>query len=769
MAGPPRRAPFPFDFILNSVGLMGGRSGKGADMVATKPNDMSQVAPAEYDYSAMPPAFGRIQPYAGFPLGFGLPVQEKFKDLACNYCENVDTSAGPWLKGPDITPVTLPWGAIPAQPVTHIVKLAGSLYAIAGRCVFKCDLPSPPSWSLSKDFGSGKAAVDAIVFRHNTGSGSEVLYVAMGDSETVWRYDGSTPWEQHVQVQSVTIANTPTGGHYHLSHNTDTTGEIAYNADGAAVQTALRLLPGLSGVTVSTSGSSPNYTHTITFTGAPGSSTMLTCTNSLTDADMGTQPNPTITVARVQARLLARAWGIVGREFYRALDSNKLSKVDTDADPWNEANWGAQNQFYVGDHSSVITRLAVTATGTLLIYKTDGIYTLGPGGEYYALYPQLKMAKDDDNGKAHAGWLNDEWVAYGGGLYRIGQDFSIRAAGPELAIANNSPVKGRITALAGHNTFNLYALLHNSDTDDSYLMKYGAWVNSDGNPEAQRLEAWHGSISPAFVNKHGTAMATTDVGAPSDHWQMYLGFDDGTLAFFTLPCSPNPAACGQYDFSTADGYLYGPKAHFLFEADQKAILGLTLESLSAGATAYTQFEYKTDTDDGYVALGSDFVQPLQYANFPNGTGTVWFDWRLVLKNTLSTVTPQVVGLGIHHAVRPSIKLIYQFLVLAVDGLIKRDGTRMRLGAAAIKKAVKDEAGRVGVSTLLLPDEQSVDLLLTGYKEATAWDERNKQWRAALSVEGVQFQINSLYGTYGRLKAYTYGELAAYTYGQIKSL
>jgi len=92
-----------------------------------------------------------------------------------------------------------------------------------------------------------------------------------------------TPEEQ----QTVTITGTPTGGSYQLLYtdpdsNVWSTTPLAYNATGATVQAALRLLPGLASVTVSSSGTSPNYVHTITFAGVRGDPAQLTSTDNLT-------------------------------------------------------------------------------------------------------------------------------------------------------------------------------------------------------------------------------------------------------------------------------------------------------------------------------------------------------------------------------------------------------------------------------------------------------------------------------------------------------
>jgi hypothetical protein len=90
-----------------------------------------------------------------------------------------------------------------------------------------------------------------------------------------------------VEEQSVVISGSPTGGYYILYYTNAIgivrpTATLAYNASGGAVQSALRAVPGLESVTVATTGTSPNYTHVITFTGVAGNLTQLTSTNATT-------------------------------------------------------------------------------------------------------------------------------------------------------------------------------------------------------------------------------------------------------------------------------------------------------------------------------------------------------------------------------------------------------------------------------------------------------------------------------------------------------
>ena len=89
------------------------------------------------------------------------------------------------------------------------------------------------------------------------------------------------------EVQTLTIAATPADGAYIVSWvnaagKSQSTTPLAYNAAGTDLQAALNLLEGLELVTVSTAGTSPNFTHTITFTGRGGNVAQFTATETFT-------------------------------------------------------------------------------------------------------------------------------------------------------------------------------------------------------------------------------------------------------------------------------------------------------------------------------------------------------------------------------------------------------------------------------------------------------------------------------------------------------
>lgn len=89
------------------------------------------------------------------------------------------------------------------------------------------------------------------------------------------------------EVQRIVVSGPPTAGGYyirftHPNGNTYISTRLAFDAAGSAVQVALRTIPGLASVTVATTGTTPLFTHDITFTGLAGNLAALTVDNQTT-------------------------------------------------------------------------------------------------------------------------------------------------------------------------------------------------------------------------------------------------------------------------------------------------------------------------------------------------------------------------------------------------------------------------------------------------------------------------------------------------------
>jgi hypothetical protein len=173
--------------------------------------------------------------------------------------------------------------AILAETVDVTVSGSGSslLVSAAGDAV---------SSGLSPDsFGGSGLSAYMSYFSTSTGlTGSTGLYSFTTSSGTLpgsWIANvgtlGTAVLSGQPQVSTITIAGTPTSGTYRItcatsSLGTQSTGNLAFDSTAAQIQGALAAMSGFSRVSVTGSGTGPNYTHTITFYGMAESVTVNT-------------------------------------------------------------------------------------------------------------------------------------------------------------------------------------------------------------------------------------------------------------------------------------------------------------------------------------------------------------------------------------------------------------------------------------------------------------------------------------------------------------
>lgn len=516
--------------------------------------------------------------------------------------------------------------------------------------------------------------------------------------------------------------------------------------------------------------------------GTPSTPIIFACLNSTNKAQYSTDGGATWTAMSSHINV---AMSTVGRELYRASDVNQLSKVDENSDPTDEAQWTNANSFRAGDKQYPINRLAVDGVGSLLVFKTNGIYTIDSAGEDHQLYTNVATGYGAEDGKYVWQFGNDVHTTYGKQHVRLVPTVSfgtprleLQPIGPERSTLNDSEVKGRITAGAANGSLGAYAALYNDDTGHSYLLKFSSWLDANLQEgkldEGTRVDAWHGSISQKFSSVKCTAMIRSSVGAASGHFRIYMGFSDGTIAWFTLPCVPNPAACSSYTFDNAtDATVNFPLFHGGHEATGKSLRGFTVTGTNLTATEYAQWNYKLDPSAAaYTAFGSLFdTTPRKRVDFTTGAKSYLADFQLVLHNTNTTSSPIITTPTIHYALIPTSILVYSGSILASYGLVKLNASPLRLGPEKIRDLIRSQVGANG-TTVVFPDESTKVVSFTSHGESLAWDERANNWSAAVKFTCVEYVVTAnttTFGTVLRLGPYLVSDLAGYSISDLGSI
>lgn len=444
---------------------------------------------------------------------------------------------------------------------------------------------------------------------------------------------------------------------------------------------------------------------------------------------------------------------------------NKVVKCETG--PTVDTNWAAW--ITVGEGSQRITGLR-QMHNVLFVLKRDGIYSLNTDGTDNELFPSLRPLAADSNGQNAVAWMGKVWLPWSGSYWSLnaaeGGGAAIEPAAPGRLLENDSPVRGAVTAAAGHNNWFLYYTLQNGTT--AYLCKLGTWLNPEGGAADWRFaEACHGALAE-WAEKEVSYMDVSNVPGPNP--RLWVFFADGTLTWTTLPKdTPNPLADANCRFTTTTGELYLPLHHAMFQADVKAYRGLSVFGPVISPLHYVTASYRLTTGGVWLAMGIAFNRSGQRVEWVPGVAGKQIELRFELHAGANTGTPVVEGAALHQAVRPALALQYEFNVDGGNHVARRDGAAERRDAASIRAAIQAAARETGSVTLLLPGEESKEVCVTDYAEAVLPRSRRHGIEWALPVKCVEWRTNTLFGTYRRLEDYLYGDLEAFTYAQLENL
>ncbi len=766
-SGRRRRQPYPFDIKLGGVGMMLLDDGTGPSFRTKQLAPLEKVQPTEYGYSSVNPEIESTIVYDDLADGLGLSNQEDPRDRRYHYSLGNDHAvAKENIKGPEITKIdpvqtsidVLNGGSNPlnrtkfsTDRVQKIFEHEGSLYVIIGARILRRTGDSATDWTEVKNFNPYPAgtAEEANISDWYSGVNIHCAETFHSNYEAV-AGDGGT---NYIFVGTYVFSDG-------LSRVAQTD-PIYYSSDG----------------------------------------TTWTQFTKDSSNDTYTEDDPPVLISYgvYVGTFGAQAFKVIGKELYRAHDVNMLAKLDTDANPIDAGNWSNDNAFRIGNKDSNIVSLDVNAEGALMIFKTDGIYTLDKAGKDHKLFPHLQFAPGDNavrlnttnpgTGAVLETWkvealpqatnighyLNDLYIGYGEAYYRISPDNSLEEVGPERFITGSAGIKGKITAFQGHGSFHAYAGLYDEDNNKSYLLKYGAWRG----PE--RLRAWHGSITAAFTPSPSsltaeiTALFKSSIGAPSGHTRLYIGFADGQIAWFTLPCVADPSDCSEYRFTTADTETILPRFTGHFSADNKIMRAISITGDNLDGLNYASVAYRIDSIGAYQNFNSSdggnqhqFKDaPRERKDFPTVTVGTFFDPKLILTNEVNTSSPKVRGIALHYNVRSTQIFNYDFSILAEDGLIRLDNVPLRIGADRIRFHLKTSARAFSSVQIITPEETTETINIKDYQEEQFWDEKLKQYRAIVNISATT--ESTAYGSYTQVNKYTFGELGGHTFGELKLL
>lgn len=175
------------------------------------------------------------------------------------------------------------------------------------------------------------------------------------------------------EVQTITFNNVPDAGDFKLTYGAETTNVIAFSDNAATVQTELRLLTGLSSVTVS-----GNFTtgFVVTFAGVTGNASALTITgNTLTKALAAV----TVTVTETTPgdnQIPSDNYDVtlVDENSYDVLESAGLNRDLTNTESFYTVAAGAQTPvFLCGTNTITVANAGSGKSGRVCLYIVENL------------------------------------------------------------------------------------------------------------------------------------------------------------------------------------------------------------------------------------------------------------------------------------------------------------------------------------------------------------------------------------------------------------
>lgn len=414
-----------------------------------------------------------------------------------------------------------------------------------------------------------------------------------------------------VETQVLTEGGSPTGGTFTVTFNdgltTTVTTALAWDISAAAMQTALRLIPGLEGVTVTRTGAS-NFVWTVVMTGAP-SALGTTSPPQFTANAASLTPSGTITPStsvagtgdrwdRSDAAIEARTFTTwqkptVGPVLVRA-NANKVSTCSTT--PTTAANWGTEQE--VGDTGADIT--ALTTLGRLLfVMKEDGVWSLDETGQGINEIPAISAIRDANNGVGTVEYNGYLLIPHKIGLirWRPGSSWGIVGAEQEGVFEGERSFGwGSVAGLAPYGKYCYHTVndLYNS-------LGVVASLQAPGGPRGSLTPHMHQSFSQFVEDCAIVGIRSQPITADiPDTWS-----DDSAVGTITWSNPANAASEGTYASAAEGGtthYLKGLNPNPVVPTGG-VIKGIRLEF---SRLAFTDI---TTTTFGYTGAEQTYVVP----------------------------------------------------------------------------------------------------------------------------------------------------------------
>jgi len=368
--------------------------------------------------------------------------------------------------------------------------------------------------------------------------------------------------------------------------------------------------------------------------------------------------------------------------------------IKSSSDPSNAGSWSTAVE--IGNDDSPITGIVVDGdTDTILVTKTNGIYSYTTDGQVRNLTTLFRQFGHTDNFRAAYVWNGHILLPLGGGglLDFNYANATIKDISLSITTPEQTALHGQIVAMHGDPT-HLFALVRDSDSSEGY---YYVMQANEVEHEGMTAFRWQvlaklgadGTLYPSRVS----IMVDT---SRSDRRRLWVGYEESSVSSM-----PYYIAFGDTGDDEDDGYTNDTDAYadtVQWDANlprvDKRYESIELETRNLGAGGrQINVQYKLDNATTWTTLDAVTESPLQTLNFPLGTTGKSLELRLTPALTAVGTTPaELRSFRLKAQLRPDATKLYPLTVYlagrqqalngAIGGNPKADLKQLRTWDAA---------------------------------------------------------------------------------------
>jgi len=338
--------------------------------------------------------------------------------------------------------------------------------------------------------------------------------------------------------------------------------------------------------------------------------------------------------------------------------------IKSSSDPSNAGSWSTAVE--IGTDDSPITGIVVDGdTDTILVTKTNGVYSYTTDGQVRNLTTLFRQFGHTDNFRAAYVWNGHILLPLGGGglldfnyANATIRDVSLSKLAPE-----QTALHGPVVAMHGDPT-HLFALVKDASANYYYVMQANE-VEHEGNMEFR----WHvlaklGGGGTLFSSRVGLMVDTSR----SDRRRLWVGFeedddDDDSMPYYLAFGDTGDDEDDGYTNDT-DGYADTVQWDANLPRVSKRYESIEMDTRNLGAGGRTiTVQYKMDNADAWTTLDAVTESPLQVLNFPLATTGKTLELRFVPTLTAVGTTPaELHSFRLKAQLRPDATKLYPLTV-----------------------------------------------------------------------------------------------------------